>query len=222
MPTNGADTTSIPSIALGKENDAPDWSRRLSRSPHPYHRDKIFLSSLTPINGVALGKDGILRDEPGLESSSGNKFSGTTYFDSDSQKRRKSITSPSNSGTEADDESGGFLRGLPAPPVKQRKGLKAPSASSSPLLTPSYLDDENRRLNVERQLRRRKSVQSPTLTDEETKKIAEKFTRRRRAELLRRITETLLLGSVTCITCNSASKILLRRWTKGSPVTGRR
>ena len=220
MPTNEADFPSTPSITLGKENELPTQSRRLSRSPHPYHRDKIFLSSLTPINGVAIGKEGSSGLTPGLDFSRRDRSNVTTYFDSDSRRRRKSITSPSGSGTEADDESGGFLRGLPAPPIKQRKGRIASTATSSPLLTPSYLDDENRQLVVERQLRRRKSVQSPTITDEETIKIREKFTRRRRAELLRRVAETLLLGAVACITCGSASELLLRRWAKGSPVNG--
>ena len=219
MPTNEADSTSIPSIALGKENELPNQSRRLSRSPHPYYRDKKFLSSLTPISGVALGKEGAFGLTPGVDASSRDRSNGVSYFNPDARRRRKSVTSPSDSGTEADDEGGGFLRGLPAPPIKQRKGLKAPSATSSPLLTPSYLDDENRRLVVERQLRRRRSVQSPTVTDEETIRIREKFTRRRRAELLRRVTETLLLGTVASITCGNASKLLLRSWSKGSPVT---
>ncbi len=208
MPTIDADPTSGPSNALGKENKLPNQSRRPSRSPHPYHRDKKFLSSLTPINGTPTRK----------EDASGPN--GTSYFDADSRTRRKFVTSPSDSGTEADDESGGILRGLPAPPIKQRKGLKEPSAITSPLLTPSYLDDESWRSAQERQLRRRRSLQSPSVTDEETKKTRNKFTKRRRAELLRRVTETLLLGSIGCIACGSVPKSLLRTWSKGSLVNG--
>lgn len=206
MPTNAAN--SIPTFpdALGKENELPNQSPRLSRSPHPYHRDKKFLSSLTPIIGTSTEK----------EDASGPN--GTSYFDADFRTRRKSVTSPSDSGTEADDESGGILRGLPAPPIKQRKGLKALSAISSPLLTPSYLDNESQRPAQERQLQRRKSLQSPSVTDEEILKIKQRFTKKRRAELLRRVTEILLLGSVGCISCGSVSKLLLRRWAKGSSV----
>lgn len=218
MLTNGAHSTSNPSDTLGKETGLPNRSRRLSRSPHPYQRNKRFLSNLTPLNSAEIERGDASESTRAQDPTSSLRPVGTTYFDADSRTRRKSITSPSTSGTEADDESGGLLRGLPAPPVRQRKGLKAPSAASSPLLTPSYLDDEDRRLVVERQLRHRRSLQSPTVTDEETIKIREKLTRRRRAELLRRVTETLLLGSVACISCRSVPRSLLRRWAKGSPV----
>ena len=206
MPTNAANSIPTSPNALGKENELPNQSPRLSRSPHPYHRDKRFLSSLTPIIGTSTGKEDASRPN------------GISYFDVDSRTRRKSVTSPSDSGTEADDERGGILRGLPAPPIKQRKGLKALSAISSPLLTPSYLDDETQRPAQERQLRRRKSLQSPSVTDEERLKTREKFAKRRRAELLRRVTEILLLGSVGCIACGSVPKLLLRTWAKGSHV----
>ena len=216
MPMNGPSSISTPSQALGKENKLPGQSRRLSRSPHPYHRGKRFLSSLTPINATAPSRTDASEHTRALDPLNGDRSDGTSYFDADSRARRKSITSPSDSGTEADDESGSVLRGLPAPPIKQRKGLKAPSGTSSPLLTPSYLDDESRRLGLERQARRRKSLQSPTITDDETLKIREKFTRRRRAELLRRVTETILLGSVGYIACGSVPKVLLRTWSKGT------
>ena len=218
MLTNGAYSTANTPDTLGKENELPSQRRRLSRSPHPYHKNKSFLSNLTPINSATIEREDATESTRVLDPTSSLRPVGTTYFDTDSRTRRKSTTSPSNSGTEADDESGVFLKGLPAPHVRQRKGLKGPSATSSPLFTPSYLDDENRRLVVERQSRRRRSLQSPIVTDEETVKIREKFTRRRRAELLRRVTETLLLGSVACISCVSVPRALLRRWAKGSSV----
>ena len=201
--------------AVDKENELPTQDRRLSRSPHPYHKDRKFLSSLTPIHAIATSKTDAREHGRAPNSSSGDRSNRPSYFDADARTRRKATTSPSDSGTEADDESGGVLRLLPAPPINQRKGLKAPSGSSSPLLTPSYLDDENRQLVVESQLRRRKGLQNPPITDEETLKIREKFTRRRRAELVRRITETLLLGGLGCITCGSIPSLLLRTWAKG-------
>ena len=221
MPANAVNSILRPSNTLCQENEPPGQSPRHSRSPHPYHRGKASFSHLTPINSTATGKEDASEASRALHLSSADSPNGTTYFDADSRTRRKSITSPSDSGTEADDESGGVvLRGLPAPPIRQRKGLKAPSATSSPLLTPSYLDDENRQLVVERQLRRRKSLQSPTATDEESVKIRARFTRRRRAELLRRVTETFLLGCVGCIALGSASQLVTRRWGQGSLVNG--
>ena len=50
-------------------------------------------------------------------------------------------------------------------------------------------------------MKRRASLQSQSCTDEETKKLREKFTRRRRAELIRRTSETMLIGMVGFIAC---------------------
>ncbi|KAL8721275.1 MAG: hypothetical protein Q9225_002017 [Loekoesia sp. 1 TL-2023] len=138
------------------------------------------------------------KDSPSIIGS-GSKI----YSDIDNRKRRKDSTTPSDSGTEADDESGPLLKGLPAPPVRPRKGLKneATFGTPSPLLTPSYLDDEKRREALEAQFKRRSSLQSHTSTDEETLRIREKFVKRRRAELIRRTTETTLFLSVGCTAC---------------------
>ncbi|KAL8659725.1 MAG: hypothetical protein Q9226_000281 [Calogaya cf. arnoldii] len=119
------------------------------------------------------------------------------------RKRRKDSTTPSDSGSEADDESGPLLKTLPAPPLRLRKGLKNESVigTPSPLLTPSYLDDEKRRESLEASFKRRASLQSHASTDEETLTIREKFRKRRRAELIRRLTETILLFSIGSIAC---------------------
>ncbi|KAI4157157.1 MAG: hypothetical protein L6R39_000754 [Caloplaca ligustica] len=137
------------------------------------------------------------------DSQASASIASSSFFDADSRKRRKESISPSESGTEADDESGPFLKGLPAPPTRLRKGLKqeASLGTPSPLLTPSYLDDEKRRQGLEAQFRRRTSLQSYASTDEETLKIREKFQKRRRAELLRRTTETLLFMGIGCLAC---------------------
>lgn len=47
-------------------------------------------------------------------------------------KSRTSKT-PSDSGTEADDESTGVLKGLPAPPARPRKGVDEPKKSGDGL-----------------------------------------------------------------------------------------
>lgn len=135
------------------------------------------------------------------------------FFDSDSRKRRKVSTTPSDTGSEADDESGPLLRSLPAPPLRLRKGLKNESAigTPSPLLTPSYLDDEKRKETFEASFKRRASLQSHTSTDEGTLTIRDKFRRRRRAELIRRLTETLLLLSFGFIACWKTLLLPLRK-----------
>ena len=178
------------------ENIAPGQAQRLSRSPHPYHRQR---------NALRYNDVDTLQLSPvqGQTQKIGHQGEGATYFDADHRKRRKQTSSPSDSGTEADDERGNILLGLPAPPNRLRKGLKGASNSetASPLLTPSYLDQETRRLEHKGQSSRRASVQSRICTEGETAKLKEKFTQRRRAELIRRTSETILIGVVGFTAC---------------------
>ena len=169
----------------------PYLPQRLSRSPHPYHRRGPSSS-----NGHGLSHPS--SDVPAVARPEDARCSKGTYFDTGHKNGRRVNESQSDSGTEADDEKGAFLLGLPAPPPKPRKGLKTSSETTSPLLTPSCLDDECQKSIIESQTRRRFS---PTVhsTDEDTIKIREKFTRRRRAELIRRITENALLLAVCYI-----------------------
>ena len=145
------------------------------------------------------------------------KDNGTAHVDSDGRKRRKQSVPTSESGTEADDESAGTLLGLPAPSTRLRKGLKNPtdSAMQSPILTPSYLDDESRRQALEHQLKRYGGVRSLPVTDEENTKLRNRFSRKRRAELMRRATETFLLGIIGVITYRGGFGLGLRQWTNG-------
>ena len=195
------------------EHTAPDHIQRLSRSPHPYHRNRNTVLQDDAANLSAARRSGFTRI---LSTSQIERGAGATYFDADHRKRRKPTSSPSESGTEADDEKGGSLLRLPAPPARLRKGLKGlnGSCTASPLLTPSYLDEEPRRLGLESRKRRQESLQSPAYTDEETVRLKEKFVRRRRAELIRRVSETFLLGFVGFISCNREIGGLLRLWTK--------
>ena len=192
---------------------APDHPQHLSRSPHPYHRNRDTVLQDNDTHNFAARRSGFA---PALSTSQFERGAGATYFDADHRKRWKNTSSPSESGTEADDEKGGSLLRLPAPPARLRKGLKGLNSSdtASPLLTPSYLDEEPRRLGLESRKRRRESLQSPTYTDEETVRLREKFVRRRRAELIRRISETILLGSVGFISCHDEIGWLLRSWAK--------
>ncbi|KAL8679809.1 MAG: hypothetical protein Q9186_003925 [Xanthomendoza sp. 1 TL-2023] len=187
---------------------------RLSRSPHPYARR-------FPESSCAVPKaDG----EPDFNSSSPSSatqqpqstdIEAKAFFDSDRRKRRRDSTTSSDSGTEADNESGPLLKSLPAPPARLRKGLKNATAIGipSPLLTPSYLDDEKRRELFEASFKHRPSRQNYTSTHEETLGIRDKFRKRRRAELIRRMTETVLLLCIGGIACRKAMLQPIRKET---------
>ena len=203
------------------ESISPAQGLRLSRSPHPYHQrysprrhhgqTNISQTSSNPKTSERIRSLTASRPQ---EHGCGEE----NCEEADSQKRRKSSTSLSDSATEADDESGGVLRGLPAPPPRLRKGIKEARGPGvwSPLLTPTYLDENERKFSVEWQSKRRDSLQSPPLSDEERSRMQVKFRKRRRAEFLRRISETVLLGSVGCIACGRESASLCRTWWRGN------
>ncbi|KAF2474723.1 uncharacterized protein BDR25DRAFT_255090 [Lindgomyces ingoldianus] len=164
------------------------------RSPHPYHRRQTELQ----------------RSQASTESSS-NDFSRTALersnritSDEDRRKPRKQFSrTPSDSGTEADDEGYGFVKALPAPPVRPRKGLRdlrgsGYDAGTSPLLTPSQVDDEGRKYSTEYFRPRRDGSQNdgPSPTDDDVRAARQKYLKRRRSELIRRTTETALLGLI--------------------------
>lgn len=191
---------------------SPEKGLRLSRSPHPYHQR---------YSGGQQNEGGL--SEPDYfqvtASPSEKERDEASYFDT-KHKRGRSWSSTSDSGTEADDESGsgGMLRGLPAPPLRLRKGIKDSRVlgTCSPLLTPSYLDEPDHRFPYNQIPKRPEDQQRLLSDDEESVKIMEKFTRRRRAELLRRITETLVLGSVGCIAWTRLSESSFRVWKRGN------
>ena len=204
--------------ANADEDDPSNRAPRLSRSPHPYSKQKGDVlqdngNAATPL-GIALVDP--LETDPSMRSEKNEH----TYFDADHRKRWRYLSSPSDSGTEADDERGhGSLLGLPAPPIRPRKGLKGSNGSDneSPLLTPSYLDAESRKLDSKAQEKRRGSLQSQSHTDEETIQRRHKFNQRRRAELIRRASETTLIGVIGFIACNRDIRWLLRQLIGESP-----
>ena len=172
----------------------PVQSINRERSPHPYHRRALW-STGSHHDGTDLSS---ILPTP---SSSTSERAGLTYGGS-----RHGNASPksSESGTEADDESTGFLKGLPAPPARPRKGLRDArgpglDGAASPLMTPSLLNTESKTLVAYRQ--KRLGSASPQETDEERRKIKEKFTKRKRAELIRRTFETFILCAVGLIAC---------------------
>ncbi|MCJ1400614.1 hypothetical protein MMC11_003821 [Xylographa trunciseda] len=172
--------------------------QRFSRSPHPYHRT----GAEVPSSGANSPNDRLRRghENAPFYGQGHSNLQQSEYFDADDRKRRKLYTSPSESGTEADDERPSFLKGLPAPPSRPRKGLRGnksfgTAAIPSPYLTPSYLD-EYQSIPPRVKPKRRVSTRDQAVANEETRQILEKYTKRKRAELLRRLIEISLLVGV--------------------------
>ena len=219
MPVeNGIPNTDTSKI-YHEENAQPKEPAGLIRSPQPYqwcknHFEDVILTPdhLEPPPSTA---------STGVET--GYPMTSNPYQDRCLHKKLRAATSPSDSGTEADDESGVVLKGLPPPPIKWRKGLKdnEGQGTASPLLTPSYLDDDEQRLAIERQLRRSPMFRTPAAMNDEIIKIREKFTRRRRAELLRRTAETILLAIIGFVSCAEDLGSLRRSQGAGKLENGR-
>ncbi|KAL4893855.1 hypothetical protein BDV59DRAFT_192965 [Aspergillus ambiguus] len=140
----------------------PENLRQFARSPHPYHRRGVRAADLR------LTENGNRSTPPHL------------------QWPRTS----SDSGTEADDESTGVLKGLPAPPLRPRKGLRSTwnggVDTNDPWLPalhpwPSFA---------------RSASRSSRRSSSEDVEDAESVGKRRRIEVLRRLMETALLLSV--------------------------
>ncbi|KAF1845556.1 uncharacterized protein K460DRAFT_405810 [Cucurbitaria berberidis CBS 394.84] len=166
------------------------------RSPHPYLRHKDEIRRPSPDRLSASGPRSRTRLRP----------SDRTISDVDGRKRRRASQSPSESGTEADDEGYNFIKALPAPPLRPHKGLRDTRGSgkeewASPLLTPTQIDDEGRKLlegyfnDIKKGPRRGEA----SLTDDEATAARQKYHKRRRNELVRRTTETALLAGTSVL-----------------------
>ncbi|KAJ5094263.1 hypothetical protein N7456_010124 [Penicillium angulare] len=162
----------------------PENLRQFTRSPHPYHRSRR-LGSRTP-------------------SEQGDRLQPLTSYS-------KSSRTPSDSGTEADDESTGLLRGLPAPPPRPRKGLRSGSADSEAWLPslqpwPPFVRQPGRGS--------RRSSEQEQAEGEEIK--AQQLGEKRRVEILRRLLETALLLSVGAVVLvQREARSLAWEWRKG-------
>lgn len=160
--------------------------RQFTRSPHPYRRSRRPVSR-TP-------------------SDQGNGLQPQSAYHS------KSSRTPSDSGTEADDESTGILRGLPAPPPRPRKGLRVGNGTAD---SDGWLPT----LHPWPSLVRRSSRESRRSSEEEAVEDAieaKRRGRRRRVEILRRLLETGLLLSVgATVLLRRESRVLAWEWKKG-------
>jgi hypothetical protein len=183
-----------------------DALRRLSRSPHPYFRQKFELahsSERFPTTTPPAKSPLRSRRSTDDEEQEGSRPQSRSYRESTN----------SDSGTEADDEH--FLKGLPAPKLRPHKGLRGVegslSSSPSPLLSPAILDEDPSK--VRSYLR---SSSATSLSDDEVRKTAEKLRRKRWVEILRRATEGAILLLVASTLCFELDiRKLLRLWRRG-------
>jgi dolichol kinase len=166
----------IPETRTPSDNDG-HGDQRLSRSPQPYHRRSASLvAAATNASSIKTRRDG-----PSISTSQ----------------------SSCDSGTEADDERGkGFLKELPAPPLRARKGLRGGTPINrtpgiSPLPTPPILKSDKWTFPIQQST---SVLTIPNQKDLELKRAREKYTKRKRAEIIRRTVETLLLFGIGVFT----------------------
>ncbi|KAI9840872.1 MAG: hypothetical protein M1837_001251 [Sclerophora amabilis] len=217
----------------------------LSRSPHPYNRkkpdiidrDEVRIQSRRPTSVTGAAKEDISRRPTSATGAAAKDSNSNSNSNSESDPDSQDVTQPENenehehepswrrrrrrslsdSGTEADDESYGVLRGLPAPPTRQSKGLKDARGSGgleafpSPLLTPAFLSETDRKFSLDFGAASRRgggggvgggsgARGKPLETEEEIRAAAARFRKRRRRELVRRAVEVLLVLAVGGLT----------------------
>lgn len=163
--------------------------RQFTRSPHPYHRSRRLLSR-TP-------------------SEQGDRLQPLSYS--------KASCTPSDSGTEADDESTGILRGLPAPPVRPHKGLRAGGngTGDSDQWLPSLQPWPSLVRSSTRSSRGSSGEEAGGKAADRTR-----IKRRARVEILRRLLETALLLSVgVVVLLQRDARSLAWAWRKGRSIT---
>ena len=163
--------------------------RRLSRSPHPYHRQYFEL----PHSSESFNRSTPSISSP-LRSAQNTDDEGKSSVDSVPRSYQRS-TNSDDSGTEADDEH--FLKGLPAPRLRLHKGLRGIDGTPSPLLSPAILEEE---IHSPRKLRQIASL-LPEQDGEILRKARERLQQKRRIEIIRRMCETALLIFVGAVVC---------------------
>ncbi|KAJ5095942.1 Phosphatidate cytidylyltransferase [Penicillium alfredii] len=146
--------------------------RPLTRSPHPYHLRSRRLGSQTPPD-------------------SSDRLHPPSYYSS------KSSRTPSDSGTEADDESTGILKGLPAPPLRLRKGLRL--AGNGAVDVDPWFPTLQPWPSIVRSTPRGSRRSSAEEAEEEAVEARLKLNRKSRVEVLRRLLEAALLLSVGAV-----------------------
>jgi hypothetical protein len=190
MPENLKPIQPQPSHASNLRDEA---LRRLSRSPHPYHRQRFEIQHASERLDYARARKSPLHSKHNTDEEEPEQTQTlvASYCES----------TPSDSGTEADDEH--FLKGLPAPRSRPHKGLRGIdrtiSASSSPFPSPAIQETDSTKLLEYGSTYA--STYTQGLKEEGVQRTTKKGQRKRRIEVIRRLSETFLLGSVTCLLC---------------------
>ncbi|PBP19111.1 cytidylyltransferase [Diplocarpon rosae] len=196
MPEQLKPTALQQSHAQALREDAARW---LSRSPHPYHRQRFELP---------YGSEKFNETNANISPAQSPVRSTQTTNDEDPQEwkpvsrgcREREFTN-SDSGTEADDEH--FLKGLPAPRLRPHKGLRGadgdPLESPSLLLSPALL--EGNYLKPDGFLLPKIAPSADDPADESVRAV-ERFRRKRSTEVVRRSAEAAILcfvGGLLCV-----------------------
>jgi len=157
----------------------------LDRSPQPYARLKSDLTAPTAkLPPSSAGTEATTPFTPSRDAS-------PSPSDGEDQRDGGKWTSGSESGTEADDESLAFIKALPAPQSKPRKGLRGGHEEEDGNITTTHLDREVIRLSDLGIPEPGPREPSPEI-DEQTQ-VRARAVRRRRGEILRRSLEGALL-----------------------------
>lgn len=192
------------------KNLRDDAARRLSRSPHPYHRQQYEL----PYSSEKFNTSVPSLRSPLRPSQNTDDEDQDGRWNSEVYKETYKTSTGSDSGTEADDEH--FLKGLPAPKIRPHKGLRGFDASlsgtPSPILSPVILEDD---IPKSRGFQRQKEV-IPALADEAARKLLEKVRWKRKVEVIRRCCETSILFFLATLLCfDPQIRKLLHLWRRG-------
>ncbi|KAK1025162.1 dolichol kinase [Friedmanniomyces endolithicus] len=198
------------SSAEDSGHDSPP--RRISRTPRPYHHDGLEVRQDTDNSGhEPYPSRGDVVPEQGRDRLAPASSSSTSLFHDKHARSGQGSVAASESGTEADDERPSFVRALPPATTRPRKGLKTGEKSEDALLTPSQLDDEERRL--ERGYFDIKKVSGSTARDHEERAEQEKLLRRRLGEFARRTSEVALMGVIiACVLCGHGVLHTAMQW----------
>lgn len=190
----------------------------LSRTPRPYHRRGESLTKVHAYGHSKSSKKGSISTSSTSSSSSSSDAAKATDANGGAYTTSSRLTpsrgsDSSESGTEADDEKGGpFLKSLPAPPLRLRKGLRGSSPADltpvpSPLPTPpAYVEGENDArdyFEIPRKTGRKTSQTTGVAQQRQDSRDYEAYKKRKRREIVRRCTETSLLCGIGVIVWTS-------------------
>ncbi|KAK0933540.1 dolichol kinase [Friedmanniomyces endolithicus] len=210
-PPDSDDHSDEPSSAEDSGHESPP--RKISRTPRPYHHDGQEVRQDTDNSGHEPDPGrGDVVPEQGRDRLTAAPSSSSSSLPQDKHSRSgHGSVAASESGTEADDERPSFVRALPPATTRPRKGLKTGEKSEDALLTPSQLDDEERRL--ERGYFDIKKVSGSTARDQEERAEQEKLLRRRLGEFTRRSSEVALMSVIiACVLCGHGVLHTAMQW----------